>query len=212
MLPARPLLSRRRHWRNRRRVRRLASARTIYNYFRDYDPATGRYGQSDPIGLQGGLNTYQYADANPLSVFDPLGLKPGDIFPSKAAAEEDRALYEPLVKQHNSPGLLDLCSIVGCSRGLLFLTPVYQVGQCEFSYQLVEANVGFPPGFSKKPGKLGTFKGRDALRRENDTARDAAKRAGLSKDQARALHDEISGQNLSYQEILRRAKEIAEGK
>jgi len=98
-----------------------------YNYFRDYEPAIGRYPQSDPIGLDGGLNTYQYADANPVSVFDSLGLKPGDIFPSNAAAEEDRALYEPLVQQHNFPGLLDPCWIVGCSRGWLFLTPVYQV-------------------------------------------------------------------------------------
>ncbi|MGH8488494.1 MAG: RHS repeat-associated core domain-containing protein, partial [Gammaproteobacteria bacterium] len=44
-----------------------------YNYFRDYDPTIGRYIQSDPIGLDGGLNPYLYANANPLRYTDPTG-------------------------------------------------------------------------------------------------------------------------------------------
>ena len=45
-----------------------------YNYFRDYDPSTGRYVQSDPIDLAGGLNTYGYVGGNPLRYSDKFGL------------------------------------------------------------------------------------------------------------------------------------------
>ncbi|MEQ7926622.1 RHS repeat-associated core domain-containing protein [Xanthomonas citri pv. malvacearum] len=44
------------------------------NYFRDYEAATGRYGQSDPIGLSGGIATYSYTEGSPLSKSDPFGL------------------------------------------------------------------------------------------------------------------------------------------
>lgn len=45
-----------------------------YNYFRDYDPAIGRYVESDPIGLEGGLSTFSYASGSPLDLIDPMGL------------------------------------------------------------------------------------------------------------------------------------------
>jgi uncharacterized protein RhaS with RHS repeats len=45
-----------------------------YNYFRDYEPAVGRYVESDPIGLRAGLNTYAYVYDSPLLFSDYLGL------------------------------------------------------------------------------------------------------------------------------------------
>jgi RHS repeat-associated protein len=50
-----------------------------HNIFRDYDPQTGRYVQSDPVGLLGGLNTYAYVASDPIGLIDPAGLDPVNL-------------------------------------------------------------------------------------------------------------------------------------
>ncbi|MGZ5100426.1 MAG: RHS repeat-associated core domain-containing protein, partial [Usitatibacter sp.] len=62
---------------------------THYNYRRDYDPRIGRYVESDPIGLRGGLNTYAYVENDTLRKADPTGLfvppPPGSVAGAAAA-------------------------------------------------------------------------------------------------------------------------------
>ncbi|PAT43140.1 RHS repeat-associated core domain-containing protein [Vandammella animalimorsus] len=48
---------------------------THYNFHRDYDPSTGRYLQSDPIGLNGGVNLFSYVEQSPLNNMDIYGLQ-----------------------------------------------------------------------------------------------------------------------------------------
>ena len=68
-----------------------------YNYFRDYEPSTGRYVESDPIGLKGGASTFSYVQLNPLSFIDPKGLirvdgcngcSPNDVEETQRSANE----------------------------------------------------------------------------------------------------------------------------
>jgi RHS repeat-associated protein len=89
-------LTRRTRWRKRVSVRRRASGRVHYNYFRDYDPAVGRYVQSDPLSVRehaqeaifrartyqsrpGNWSNFAYSLDNPLTYSDPTGLVPGGL-------------------------------------------------------------------------------------------------------------------------------------
>ncbi|MDQ1835597.1 BPSL0067 family protein, partial [Massilia scottii] len=56
------------------------STNLFHNYHRDYDPQTGRYVQSDPIGIDGGINTYLYANGSPTDYFDMYGLDATQTF------------------------------------------------------------------------------------------------------------------------------------
>ena len=79
-----------------------------YNYFRDYDSATGKYVESDPAGLAAGVNTYSYARSASVSLADPLGLDPNcpieercaqlrrQIFAKSAALIKELTKYDPV--------------------------------------------------------------------------------------------------------------------
>ena len=65
-----------------------AESGTSYNLFRNYNPPLGRFDQSDPTGLNGGISTYAYGGNDPLDYTDPLGL----------SSCKDQAIFNEIAK------------------------------------------------------------------------------------------------------------------
>ncbi len=114
-----------------------------YNYFRDYDPGIGRYVESDPIGLEGGLTTYGYVLASPLGNADPtgeLGFLPGWAV-NGAAGFGDAFLVPELIRNWWGIGSVDKCSTsYAVGKGLGFA-----VGLGPFALRGLAATSGLGP-------------------------------------------------------------------
>lgn len=110
-----------------------------YNYWRDgYEAATGRYTQSDPIGLKGGIITYSYAGLSPLRQIDAKGLL--SYGPTCSAAQRARINSE-IVQLANElkekAGSKD-CSKGDCDWGLVRDVMSFIANEAVFSCNLGE--------------------------------------------------------------------------
>ncbi|PAT39052.1 RHS repeat domain-containing protein [Vandammella animalimorsus] len=131
---------------------------THYNFHRDYDPSTGRYLQSDPIGLDGGINLFNYLESNPIISFDSRGLSGECSWWRKIVGWCDPTKLPKKICDKVCSELVDSCKrALGPQcylAGTPCLYPCEKMGaECEErKRQECNTNACLPPGFDNEGG------------------------------------------------------------
>ncbi|MDH5821409.1 RHS repeat-associated core domain-containing protein, partial [Luteimonas sp. RD2P54] len=167
-----------------------ATSGLSYNYFRDYELTTGRYSQSDPLGLMAGVNTYTYVSGSPLVWADMYGLlqwttNPIVWSPTLAPGLQTRTFpgdgLSTVTEASAARTTLDwsISAICDCSNG---------------SYSLNEYSVAFTPIVFLRQSYNSMSERRASRRAELDHVRDLRSWIGSARSGAQSLEDSMKGQ------------------